>query len=263
VGSPPEIASIQRPDGTTIAYDVTGRGPPVVFLHGLTSSRRRWTPVTDLLVASFTCIRIDARGHGESSKAADYGVLTMAADVGAVVGELGIDAPAVVGNSLGGSIAAIFALTHPARAIVIVDQPLRPGDTAARVRPLEHRLRGDGFADAMLEFEEGLGIEPLDAPARAELHAAVRGADPDVVLGVWAALFASTDEQLDAAMAAALPHLRARCLCLHGSEPQDGYAEWLTGHVPHAEIEVWNGMGHFLHLVDPARFAERVREFVA
>jgi len=33
--------------------------------------------------------------------------------------------------------------------------------------------------------------------------------------------------------------------------------------VPHAEVEVWEGMGHFLHLVDPVRFAERVRDFVA
>jgi pimeloyl-ACP methyl ester carboxylesterase len=263
MGSQPEIASIQRQDGTTIAYDVAGTGPPIVFLHGLTSNRRRWTPVTERLVDSFTCIRIDARGHGESSKADDYGVLTMAADAGAVVSELGIDPPAVVGNSLGGTTAAIFALTQPARAIVIVDQPLRPADSAARIRPLEDRLRGDGFAGAMLEFEEGLGTDPLAGPARAELYAAVRSADRDVVLGVWARLFSSTDEELNAAMAAALPHLQARCLSLHGSQPEEGYAEWLTGHVPHAEVEVWEGMGHFLHLVDPARFARRVRDFVA
>jgi pimeloyl-ACP methyl ester carboxylesterase len=207
-----EIGSVQREDGTVIAYDVAGTGPPVVFLHGLTSNRRRWTPVTELLVESFTCVRIDARGHGESSKAGDYGVLTMAADVGAVVGELGIEAPAVVGHSLGGSMAAIFALIQPARA---------------------------------------------------ELYAAVESADRDMVLGVWAQLFSSTDEELNAAMAAALSRLQARCLSLHGSQPGEGYAEWLTGHVPHAEVEVWEGMGHFLHLVDPARFAERVRDFVA
>lgn len=259
MGSQSEIGSVQSQDGTTIAYDVAGAGPPVVFLHGLTTNRRRWAPVTDLLGDYFTCVRIDARGHGESSKADDYGALAMAADVQAVVNELGIDAPAVVGHSLGGSTAAIFALTQPARAIVIVDQPLRFGDFAARIRPLEDRLRGEGFTDAMLELEEGLEIGPLGAPARAELEAAVRSADRDVVLGVWAQLFRSTDEELNAAMGAALPQLQAPCLSLHGSQPQDGYAEWLTGHAPHAEVEVWEGMGHFLHLVDPARFANRVR----
>jgi pimeloyl-ACP methyl ester carboxylesterase len=113
----------------------------------------------------------------------------MAAHVQAVVNELAVDAPAVVGHSLGGSTAAIFALAYSARAIVIVDQPLRFGDFAARIRSLEDRLRGEGFVDAMLEFEEGLQIDPLDGPARAELEAAVRSADRDVVLGVWAQLF--------------------------------------------------------------------------
>lgn len=263
MGSQHEIARVQSQDGTTIAYDIAGTGPPVVLLHGLTGNRRHWAPVTDLLGESFTCVRIDARGHGESSKAADYGALGMAADVQAVVNELGIDAPAVVGHSLGGSTAAMFALTQPARAIVIVDQPLRFGDFAARVRPLADRLRGDGFTDAMLEFVEILQIDPLGGPARAELDAAIRAADRDVVLGVWAQLFASTDEELDAAIASALPHLRAPCLSLHGSQPEDGYAEWLTGHAPHAEVEVWEGMGHFLHLVDPPRFASRMRAFLA
>lgn len=263
VGREPEVASVRRPDGTTIVYDVAGAGPAVVFLHGLTGNRRRWTPVTDLLVDSFSCIRIDARGHGESSKAGEYGLLAMAADVGAVVSALDLDAPAVVGNSLGASVAAIFALTQRASAIVLVDQSLRPGDSAARIRSLEERLRGDGFADAMVEFEEGLGIDPLDGAARTELLTAVRSADRDVVLGAWAQLFASSDDELNAAMAAALAHLKARCLCLHGSRPDAEYASWLTRHVPHAQIEIWDGMGHFLHLADPPRFARRVREFVS
>jgi pimeloyl-ACP methyl ester carboxylesterase len=263
VGSPAEISFVHREDGTAIAYDVAGSGPPVIFLHGLTSNRRRWTPVTDLLIDSFTCIRLDARGHGESTKAGDYSVVTMASDVGAVAGELGIDAPAVVGNSLGGSTAAIFALTHSARAVVIIDQALRPSLFASRIRALENRLRGDGFVAAMMEFEEGLGIDPLPAPARAEIHAAVNSANADVVLGVWAQLFATADEELDRTMAAALSHLRARCLCVHGSAPGDDYVAWLTTHAPHAEIEIWEGMGHFLHLVDPARFADRLRTFLA
>ena len=263
MGLQPEIASVQSQDGTTIAYDVVGSGPPLVFLHGLMTNRHRWSPVTALLGESFTCVRIDARGHGESSKADDYGALAMAADVHAVVNDLGIEAPAVVGHSLGGSTAAIFALMHSARAIVVVEQSLRPGDFAVRVRPLEDRLRGEGFTEAMLEFEAGLGIGPLGGPARAELEAAVRAADRDVVLGVWARLFSSTDEELNAAMAAALPQLQAACLSLHGSEPPDGYREWLTARAPHAEVEVWEGMGHFLHLVDPARFASRVRSFLS
>jgi pimeloyl-ACP methyl ester carboxylesterase len=41
--------TLQRDDGPTIAYDVAGHGPLVVFVHGLTSLRQTWDPVTTLL----------------------------------------------------------------------------------------------------------------------------------------------------------------------------------------------------------------------
>ncbi len=115
----------------------------------------------------------------------------------------------------------------------------------------------------MLEFEYGLDLGPLTDEMGPGLEAAMSAADPAMVLGVWAAMFSSTDEELNAGIEAALTSLDAPCLSLHGSAPADGYAGWLTTHAPVAEVEVWKGMGHFLHLVDPVRFAERVRAWVA
>ncbi len=60
--------TLQRDDGPTIAYDVAGHGPLVVFVHGLTSFRQTWDPVTTLLAEEFTCVRLDLRGHGASSQ---------------------------------------------------------------------------------------------------------------------------------------------------------------------------------------------------
>ena len=128
---------IVSPDGTRIAYDVEGTGPPLVFLHGLTNKRQAWAPVTNRLRDRFTCVRIDARGHGESSMAPEYSLLSMVADVKAVVDEVGMGEPALVGHSLGAPTAAIYAVGNPARAVVCVDQSLRFGDFAARVRPHE------------------------------------------------------------------------------------------------------------------------------
>jgi len=45
--------TLQRDDGPTIAYDVAGHGPLVVFVHGLTSFRQAWDPVTTLLAEEF------------------------------------------------------------------------------------------------------------------------------------------------------------------------------------------------------------------
>src|SRR5512144_485222 len=80
---------------------------------GLTSSRQRWDPVTDLLAPDFTCVRVDLRGHGESSTAPDYGMQALVGDLRAVTDDLGIEEPAVVGHSLGAFVAAVFAAFNP------------------------------------------------------------------------------------------------------------------------------------------------------
>lgn len=43
--------------------------------------------------------------------------------------------------------------------------------------------------------------------------------------------------------------------------PGPAYAAWLTGLIPTATVELWEGLGHYPHLVDPDRFVRRLDEF--
>jgi pimeloyl-ACP methyl ester carboxylesterase len=250
----PLHAVVRRHDGTRIAYDVVGDGPAILFVHGLTSSRRRWDPVTDQLAPDFTCVRVDLRGHGESSTAPDYRMPSLVGDLRAVTDDLGIGTPAVVGHSLGASIAAVFAALHPARAVVCVDQTLRWGDFAPLVQAREHQLRGQPM-EAVLAIEHELGLGPYQDP---EFERRVRDFPPEVVLGIWTTLLTTPPEQLTALSEALLPHITAPLLSLHGTNPPADYQPWLTRLVPTAVVEVWDGMGHFLHLVEPTQFAVRL-----
>lgn len=85
--------------------------------------------------------------------------------------------------------------------------------------------------------------------------------DPDVVRGFWAGLLSTPPEELDATAAAVASRITAPLLALHGAPPDAGYVRWLHDHVPTASLEVWDGLGHLLHLVAPARFAARLRAF--
>lgn len=247
-------------DGTTIVYDVTGDGPAVVFLHGLTNRRQAWDPVVALLASRFTCVRLDFRGHGASSAASDYGMPWFVSDVRAVVEQLSLDHPAIVGHSLGASVAAVYAAVHDARAVVCVDESLRFGDFAARIQPLAGDLRGERPMEAMMEFERGLQLEPYAGIA--ELEQRVLAFDPVVVLATWAAAMDTPPQQLTELSEALLPQVTAPLLCLHGSPPPADYAAWLTALATRAQVEVWDGTGHLLHLVDPERFAARVAAFL-
>jgi pimeloyl-ACP methyl ester carboxylesterase len=226
-------------------------------VHGLTSFRQSWDPVTDLLNQDFTCVRMDLRGHGASAAATDYSMLSLVGDVRAVVEELALGDPAVVGHSLGGSVAALYAAAHGARAVVCVDQSLRFGDFAALVQPRADALRGEHTMEEVLSIDRGLQLEPY--AGLEDMERRVLAFPREVVLGIWAALLTTPPEQLTAIAEATLPRITAPLLSLHGSPPPRDYEAWLTGLVPGARVEIWGESGHILHLVDPERFTARVR----
>jgi len=249
--------ALQRDDGPTIAYDISGDGPPVVFIHGLTSFRQTWNPITTLLAPDFTCVRMDLRGHGASSAAQEYSMQSLVGDVSAVVEEVGLGEPAVVGHSLGASIAAVYAATHSARTVVCVDQSLRFGEFAALVQARADDLRSPRTMEAVVSIDRALKLEPYADVE--ELERRVLAFPREVVLGIWDALLTTPPEQLTAIAEALLPRLSAPLLSLHGSPPPPDYESWLAGLARGARIEIWEGAGHMLHLVHPERFAARVR----
>jgi pimeloyl-ACP methyl ester carboxylesterase len=111
-------------DGVRIHYEVNGpeHGQPIVLVHGFASDYRlnwvgsRWQET--LTVAGFKVVGIDCRGHGQSDKPHDeaaYGVDLMAGDVIGVLDELGVDAAAYLGYSMGARIGLQLILDHPER----------------------------------------------------------------------------------------------------------------------------------------------------
>jgi pimeloyl-ACP methyl ester carboxylesterase len=251
------------PDGTEIHYDVTGSGPAVVLIHGITDSSADWAPIDERLAVDHTVVTLDLRGHGQSGDAADYSPLTMAADLAAVVEAAGVAAPLMIGHSLGAVVATAYAAGAPTTGVIAIDQTLRFSDFAGAVRQLEHQLRGSGFHAALRAIFNQLDGPLLPDHLRVRLAANRDGARPEVVLGVWDLLFSATDDELDAMVAAMAPALTMPLLAIHGSDPGDGYPAWLRAQVPHAQFELWADHGHYPHLVDPDRFLARVAEIEA
>ncbi len=250
----------RAPDGTRIAYDVTGHGPSVVFLHGITFDRRTWDRITPAIAArGFQCVRIDTRGHGESERASDYGGTSLASDVLAVIAELGIERPALVGHSLGGYVATLVAAAIPTRSVVNIDQVVALGAMKPMLDSVAEPVRDPArFGPTMNALLDSLIGSRLSADVIRELAAYRSRMVQEVAAGVWAPLFDRTAEALELESTVTCRKIAAPYLALHGSDPGDGYVAWLRERVPQAEIEVWNDYGHYPHLVDPARFVARI-----
>ena len=244
-----------------IAWDESGKGDPIVFVHGLTEDRRGWDPVVAHLNDRFRCLRLDLRGHGQSSDAEDYSALAMAEDVAELVAEAQIaQAPLVVGHSLGAVVATAYATQAPVRAVVNIDQSLRLGDFGGAVAPLAPLLRDPATFHQTLLAAFGELPSSLDPRYVDYLETLHREARQAVVLGVWGQLFDSSPEELTAIAESLLGAITVPYVAIHGSDPGPGYADWLAALVPGATVEVWDGANHYPHLVDPGRLAARLSE---
>ena len=91
-------------DGTTIAYDRYGDGPPVVIVGGGPTDRTANTPLARLLAAHFTVFNYDRRGRGASGDTRPYSVDREYDDLAAVLEAAGGNAH-VFGSSSGGVLA--------------------------------------------------------------------------------------------------------------------------------------------------------------
>ena len=188
-------------------------------------------------------------------------MVSLVGDVRAVVEEVALGEPAIVGHSLGASIAAAYAAADGARAVVCIDQSLRFGEFAAFVQARAEDLRSQRTMEAVLSIERALELEPYAGVESIERR--VLAFPREVVLGIWEALLSTPPEQLTAIAEAILPRIAAPLLSLHGSSPPPDYAAWLTGLARGARVETWDGTGHMLHLVNPDQFVARVRPLLA
>jgi pimeloyl-ACP methyl ester carboxylesterase len=126
----------------TIAYDRAGDGPPLVLLHPLGADRRVWDPIVGPLAATHEVIAIDLPGFGESLplRCTTPTPRALAEAVAALLDELAIQRPHVVGNSLGGWVALELALAGGAGRVTAIapaglwSAPLTPKSSLA------HRL---------------------------------------------------------------------------------------------------------------------------
>lgn len=99
-----------------IAYRRVGRGPSVLLIHGVGGDSRNWDPIADRLRDRFDVISMDLRGHGDSDLiTTPLDAHDLARDALQVLDDADVATSAVVGFSLGGTVAQAIALGHPER----------------------------------------------------------------------------------------------------------------------------------------------------
>lgn len=248
-----------------LAHEILGSGPIAIVIHGITESHESFRPILATLGEHYTVLAVDVRGHGLSRSEEPYDLVTLANDVHDTLVIAGMAnstvAPLVIGHSMGAVVASAYGATFPSRAIVNIDQSLRLAAFKDGLGQLEPLLRGDQASFEMaigMIFSSMFGPLPPDEVARLNT---LRRADQKVVLGMWATVFESSLEELDATVSALASGITVPYLSLHGSDDLGDYPSWIQERMPNVTVELWPNHGHYPHLVDSARFLERIRSF--
>jgi pimeloyl-ACP methyl ester carboxylesterase len=144
-------------DGTPIAFDRLGDGPPIIVVCGAMCDRALMRPTAEELAKHFTVFNYDRRRRGDSGDTTPYAVEREIEDIGALVAEAGGTA-SVYGHSSGAGL-VLHAAAHglPIAKIVLHDPPYTPdGDDEARRISREY---GENLKALLSEDRRGDAVE--------------------------------------------------------------------------------------------------------
>jgi pimeloyl-ACP methyl ester carboxylesterase len=102
-------------DGERVVYLEGGHGDPVVLLHGLGGNKDAWDGFGKIITPSNHVFALDLPGFGDSARNenGDYGYAAQVARLEKIVRALGLRRFHLVGHSMGGGIAGLYAASHP------------------------------------------------------------------------------------------------------------------------------------------------------
>ncbi len=199
-------------DGVTLWAKLTGKGQPVVLLHGVTANAYVWDAVAERLAESLRVLAVDQRGHGRTgpAKDGDYTAAAFARDVAGLADALG-EPVIVAGHSLGSRNAIEAAARYPAAVAGIVAIDFTPFIEPPVLDAVRDRVTGGhrSFADldeVRVYLRERYLLLPADAierRARFGFRQAPGGeywplADPQAMLAATAGLSADLEPALSA-----------------------------------------------------------------
>lgn len=245
------MKKVRSHDGTQIAFEVTGSGPPLILVGGAFCDHTApvaGAPLAALLARRFTVASFDRRGRGESGNTPPYAIDREVEDIAALIAELGGSA-SVYGHSSGAVLSLEAAIRRlPIDRVALYEPPLvmdsvrprPPADFAAQLAALAASgRRGDA---AELFLLAGVGVRPaVVARMRASpmWPGLERLAD---TLGHDATLTASPESLITRAAGVAIP-----ALVVDGASSPPWMrsgAKALAEALPHGRYQTLDGQAH-------------------
>jgi pimeloyl-ACP methyl ester carboxylesterase len=251
-----------------VNFQAYGQGPPFIILHGLFGSSDNWQSVSRRLGEQFHVFALDQRNHGRSPHSSEMNFQVMAEDVREFVQQEKLERAHLMGHSMGGKTAMMFALMHPEQVdkLLIVD-------VAPRAYPPHHTeiLKALLSLD-LTQFRERGAIEKAlepRIPERPVRQFLLKNLERIQEGGFrWRMNLSSIAAQYEH-LNAALPTGRVfdkPTLFIRGERSghvRDADWEMIAQLFPNATLQTVPGASHWVHADAPKAFLELVQGFIS
>jgi pyruvate dehydrogenase E2 component (dihydrolipoamide acetyltransferase) len=250
-------------DQRRIRYLRRGEGDEsAVLIHGFGGDLNSWMFNHESLASSHSVYALDLPGHGSSSKQVGDGTLEgFAKNLGGFLDSVGVSKAHLVGHSMGGAVAAMFALSHPQRCLslaLIAGAGLGPEIDGEYIR---------GFVSATRRNDLRPQLEKLFADSRLITRQMVddtlkykRLDGVELALRTIASQFCTANRQ-SVSLREQLVELKMPIMALWGSEDRIIPASQATNLPKHVRTELLPGYGHMVHMEAASKVNLAIRAF--
>jgi pimeloyl-ACP methyl ester carboxylesterase len=264
----PQLVAMRIEVGTrAVAYDDTGEGQPVVFVHGFPHHRKLWAPQLRALSAHSRVIAPDLPGFGESDMPERFSIDAWADGLARFLDALGIERAIIAGLSMGGYITLAFWRLHQDRAVALILADTRAGADSEEGKQkrretieLARREGPTAVARTLLPGMVGKSTRDREPSVVATMRAMLESASVDSIVGASEAMMNRADAT------SSLATIDVPTLIVAGEEdvltpPRESQA--MHAAISGSRLEIIPAAGHVSNIERPAAFNQVVSEFLA
>jgi pimeloyl-ACP methyl ester carboxylesterase len=250
----------------------TSENPPLILLHALGPLVTAWTwgHLGASLADRFRVLALEQRGFGESDRAPEYSLDQMVEDLDRFARALGLPHFSLLGHSMGGTVAYLFAERYPDRLVKIVIEDTAPPEKPPTPRPVPELT-----PEAFESFDQLIGRlkDQPGAPPEPELRELIRPAITQRADGRWIrrldpallpAIFAELNDP-DPGWWEELHRITAPTLLVLGANSSyvsREAADRVLAAIPNCRVATVPEAGHGVHIDQPEGFLSTVRSFL-
>ncbi|MFZ4105794.1 alpha/beta fold hydrolase [Flavobacterium sp.] len=247
---------------------IEGQGKPLLILHGFLGMSDNWKTLGSLYAAEgFQCHMIDLRNHGKSFHSDDFSYEIMAQDILDYCQVNNLEKVSIIGHSMGGKVAMLFATKYPDRVYKLIVADIGPKYYSTHHQDILAGLNAVDFSSKpdRTAVEETLYPYIPDFGTRQFLMKSLFWKEPgQLAFRFNLSVFNAKIEIIGTALSEEVVFEKPTLFLRGGNSNYilDSDLPEIKKHFPNYELVTIPNAGHWLHAENPKLFFEETARFL-